>query len=69
MLAKHNPKIEAATKKFRYTIAIDMLIKVIGIIIGITVYPPAVLICSVIIALLIQIVNIIITRKKSNRKT
>ena len=64
MLKKDNPQLSKAVKTLRQTITIDLIIKIVGIIIGITVYPPAVMI-SVMIALIILGFNFMMIKKKN----
>lgn len=64
LLSKHNPQLDSAVKALRCTGAIDMIIKIAGIIIGMTIYPPAVTI-SVFIAGLMLLINFLLMRMKS----
>lgn len=64
-LIKHNPHLALEVKTLRHSIVLDLGIKVLGIIIGIAVYPPAIMI-SVFIALIILIVNYLLMKKKKN---
>lgn len=61
LLARHHECVKAKIKSFRLSIIIDIAIKVVGIIFGITVFPMAILI-SVIVAMIFLIVWITITR-------
>ena len=63
LLARHHECVKAKIKSFRLSIIIDISIKVIGIILGITVFPMAILI-SVIVAMIFLIVWITITREQ-----
>lgn len=60
LLARHHECVKAKIKSFRLSIIIDIAIKVVGIIFGITVFPMAILI-SVIVAMIFLIVWITIT--------
>lgn len=60
LLARHHECVKAKIKSFRLSIIIDIAIKVIGIILGITVFPMAILI-SVIVAMIYLIVWVTIT--------
>ena len=61
LLARHHECVKAKIKSFRLSIIIDIAVKVVGIIFGITVFPMAILI-SVIVAMIFLIVWITITR-------
>ncbi len=63
LLARHHECVKAKIKSFRLSIIIDIAIKVVGIIFGITVFPMAILI-SVIVAMIFLIVWITITREQ-----
>ena len=63
LLARHHECVKAKIKSFRLSIIIDIAVKVVGIIFGITVFPMAILI-SVIVAMIFLIVWITITREQ-----
>lgn len=63
LLARHHECVKAKIKSFRLSIIIDIAIKVVGIIFGITVFPMAILI-SVIVAMVFLIVWVNITREQ-----
>ena len=63
LLARHHECVNAKIKSFRLSIIIDIAVKVVGIIFGITVFPMAILI-SVIVAMIFLIVWITITREQ-----
>lgn len=63
LLARHHECVKAKIKSFRLSIIIDIAIKVVGIIFGITVFPMAILI-SVIVAMIFLIVWVNITREQ-----
>ena len=63
LLARHHECVKAKIKSFRLSIIIDIAIKVVGIIFGITVFPMAILI-SVIVAMIFLIVWVTITREQ-----
>lgn len=64
LLARHHECVKAKIKSFRLSIIIDIAIKVVGIIFGITVFPMAILI-SVIVAMIFLIVWVTITGEQN----
>lgn len=68
LLKKQNPQLITAVKTFRRSIALDLIIKVAGIIVGMVIYPPAVLI-SVFIALVILVINFILLKKANSNES
>ena len=66
LLARHHTCVKSQIKRFRISIGIDLTIKIIGIIIGATVFPPMIMI-SVMAAMLFLIIWRTVTeRKKQN---
>lgn len=63
LLAKHHDCVKKEIKSFRLSIGIDLLIKCVGIIIGITVFPLAIMI-SVLIAMIFLVVFRTIKEKR-----
>ncbi len=64
LLSRQNPQLEASVTSLRRTGAIDLFIKILGIVIGMTVYPPAVAI-SVFIAGIMLLINFMLMRKRN----
>lgn len=63
LLKEHNPKLIPEVKSLRFGIGIDLCIKVIGLIIGMTLYPPAVMI-AVFLAMICLVVEFSIMNKR-----
>ena len=66
LLARHHECVKKEIKSFRISIGTDFLIKVIGIIVGVTIFPPAILI-SVMLAMIFLIVWNGIKRRKDKK--
>ena len=66
LMLKNNPGLSGKVKKLRKALWLDMAIKVAGVIICVTIFPPASMI-SVFIALIILSVNFSIIRKKHRK--
>lgn len=64
LLARHNTYRKSELKSLRLLTVIDICIKSIGFIIGITVYPPAIMI-SVFIAIILLFINYLLLKKKT----
>ena len=64
-LKKSNPQLEPTVKSLRLGIGIDLTVKAIGIILGMIIYPPIVII-SVFIAMLCLVVEFSVVHKKQN---
>ena len=64
-LKKGNPQLEPTVKSLRLGIGIDLTVKAIGIILGMIIYPPIVII-SVFIAMLCLVVEFSVVHKKQN---
>lgn len=65
LLKKLNPSLKPEVIRLRKGIAIDLCVKIAGIVIGMTVFPPAVMI-SVFVAMICLVVEFSIMNKKRN---
>ena len=63
LLRKYNPALETGVVFLRKGMAMDICIKIIGLIVGIFIYPPAIMI-SIIFAMIILAVNFALLRRK-----
>ena len=63
LLGRHNPQVEESVKAMRRTDAIDLSIKLAGIIIGMTLCPAAVAV-SVFVAGIMLLINFMLMKKK-----
>ena len=68
LLLRENPKLSTDINTFRHFTIIDLLIKLVGIIIGVTITPPAIII-SVFVAMIALIGNSILIQKRNHPKT
>lgn len=64
LLARKNEKIRLQTKRFRISVIIDISIKSVGVIIGLTIFPTTIL-----IAIILATVFTIVYRISKNKKT
>ena len=65
-IKKENPKLSKKVEKLRHTAIVDVSVKVIGIIIGMTILPPAIMI-SVFIAVIVLMVNYFLMKNINTR--
>ncbi len=67
LLLKGNPQLADLVKAYRRACMMDICVKIPGIVIGMTVFPPAMMI-SVFIALIMLIINHYLMKKRTDKK-
>ena len=69
LLARKNEKIRLQTKRFRISVIIDILIKSIGVIIGLTIFPTTILIAIIFATIFTIVYRISKNKKTADKKT